>query len=111
MIGLVRLDPIPEGSFGFRAYRCPVDTSAPLSSMTQAYEITGVVTIRGDEAEVTMTRGELGRRALRDFEKMLVAQGASTMVWDRHLSDGTVRRVRRRIEHPKAGPPSHKVDC
>ena len=93
----VRLDPIPDGSYGFRAYRGAVDADAPLADIDARYEISGVVTITGDVAVVTMTQGRIPMAAWSDFDAELRRLGARFAIWVRHRADGSRKPVVRAL--------------
>lgn len=96
-LSLVRLDPL-QHVFELRAYGIPVDTSAPLSKMRMPYTVTGIVTVSGGVATVSMVTGTITRPGLRDFDNRLRAMGVTKVVWERHREDGTIKYVTRALE-------------
>lgn len=92
----VRLDPL-QHVFEMRAYAEPVDTSLPLERMAQQYILVGKVTVLRDQALIELTHGEIPAGGLADLEAKLCARGVQEYHWERHLPDGTIRRVTRLI--------------
>jgi len=95
-LSLVRLDPL-QHVFEMRAYGTPIDPGAPLKAMRLPYIVTGLVTISGGVATVTMVTGSIAREALRDFDERLRAMGVTRIVWERHRADGSIKYVTRDI--------------
>ena len=89
----VRIDPIPDASYAFRAYEDAVDSECPISDVDAAYVVSGVVTITGDVAVVTLTQGRVPMMAWADFDRELRALGARFCVWVRHRVDGSRKPV------------------
>ena len=89
----VRLDPIPDGSYAFRAYEDAVSSDIPISDIDAAYVVSGVVTISGDVAVVTLTQGRIPMLGWADFDRELRALGARYCVWARHRADGSRKPV------------------
>ena len=96
----VRLDPIPDKSYAFRAYDDAVDSTIPISDVDAAYVVSGVVTITGDVAVVTLTQGRIPMMAWGDFDRELRSLGARFCIWVRHRADGSRKPVVRVLHEP-----------
>lgn len=96
-LSLVRLDPL-QHVFELRAYGIPIDPSAPLKKMRLPYIVTGIVTISGGTATVSMVSGTITRDGLRDFDHKLRSMGVEEVVWERHRSDGSIKYVKRVLQ-------------
>lgn len=94
----VRLDPL-QHVFEMRAYADEVDTSLPIERMAKQYVLVGKVTILRDQAVIELTHGDIPAGGLKDLEAKLRARGVREYHWERHLPDGTVRRVTRIIRN------------
>jgi hypothetical protein len=97
----VRLDPIPDGSLGLRAYQEPGDPSTPIDDERRDYDVVGVVTIVGEVAEIQLTKGEIPAAAWPDFDDELYARGVRVARWTRHRKTGPNKPVERRITSSK----------
>lgn len=88
----VRLDPL-QHVFQLRAYSEPVDTDAPLSDMSLPYIVTGVVTVVSHCAVVEGVKGDITPEGMKDFQSKLREMGVTSVTWERHRADGTIKLV------------------
>lgn len=98
MKGKIRLDPLKTVLL-MRAYLEDVDLDSPLEEMTAKYDTTGVVTIAGDCATVQMviSTGKMDRVRFAEFERHLRELGIKKVFWERHLPDGEIKFIERKI--------------
>lgn len=84
------------GKFEVRGYSQPIDDELPLDALPD-WQFSCMISIEGKSAHASLARGGMSRSHIRDVEARLRLLGVRSWYWERHLKDGTIRIVERRL--------------